>query len=494
MASKIASVLKILLPGRSDPKGVAVTPTFNESNTGNILSIPAYRDHLTDIFANRNSLDSRALIKNLFKTDPDVSAAVNAFLTVADTELVSLAKSVDGQLDPAGQVILQNILTGLTTRQDYSKGFRIVRSLGALTEACRMMLLMRGALGGEMVMSKEMMPSEIRLVDMGSVEWFEVTPGAFTPRQRSITGRIIPLDIPTFFATWFRKDPTEIYSHSPFISAINTIASRQQVINDLYRIMQVTGYPRMEITVLEEVLMKNAPEAAKRDETTKQAYLNTQLLGIQNKLGSLRPDQAFVHTDSVEVGTTNEKTPGVAIDIGPVIAVLNAQNQAGLKTMATIIGRGEAGVNTASVEARIFSLNAQALNTPVADFLSQMLTLALRFSGSESYVECYFQDVEMRSATELETQLLVRSQRLKDDLSLGLISDVEYHLMIYNRLPPPGTPLLSGTGFNAGNTAAQVDTGALSPNGDPVGKAASAPRGNAGARDNKSKPKSAAPK
>lgn len=493
MASKLVSALKVLLPSRANPKGTAVTTTFNESNTNNVLSAPAYREHLTDIFASRAGQDSRALIKQLFKQDPDMSAAVNAFLTVADTELVTLVRTPDRQFDPAGQEVLNSLLVAMTTRQDYSKGFQIVNSMNAITEACRMMLLMRGALGGELVMTKEMYPYEFRLVDMGTVEWFEKTPGAFTPQQRSVTGRIISLDIPTFFATWFRRDPTEIYSHSPFVSAINTIASRQQVINDLYRIMQITGYPRMEVTVLEEVLMKNAPEGAKRDAKTKRLYLDGQLSAIQSKLSAMRPDQALVHTDSMEFGIANERAPGMALDITPVIQALNAQNQAGLKTMATIIGRGESGVNTASVEARVFSLNAQALNTPVADFLSQAMTLALRFTGSESFVECYFQDVEMRSDTELETQKLVRAQRLKDDLSLGLITDFEYHMAIYNRPPPPGAPVLSGTGFLAAQTAG-VDTGALSPNGDPVGKAASAPRGNAGARDNKSKPASAKPK
>lgn len=491
MASKLVSALKILLPTRAPSAGVATTPTFNESNTNNILSAPAYRDHLTDIFTSRSSGDSRALIKSLFKNDPDMSAAVNAFLTVADTELTAIVRTTDGELDPAGQKTLRSLMIALTTRQDYTKGFQIVNSMSAITEACRMMLLMRGALGGELIMTKEMLPYEIRLVDMGSVEWFEKKPGAFTPQQRSVTGKIISLDVPTFFATWFRKDPTEIYTYSPFISAINTIASRQQVINDLYRIMKITGYPRMEVTVLEDVLMKNAPEEAKRDVTAKNNYLSQQMSVIKNALSTLRPDQAFVHTDSMTVGTSNEKNPGMAIDIAPVISALNAQNQAGLKTMATIIGRGESGVNTASVEARVFSLNAQALNTPVADFLSQIFTMALRFTGSESYVECKFQAVEMRSDTELETQMLVRAQRLKDDLSLGLITDAEYHLKLYNRLPPEGTPELSGTNFNAKQTAG-VDTGALSPNGDPVGRAASAPGGNAGARDNKSKPASAA--
>jgi len=490
MASKLVSALKILLPTRAPTKGVTTTETYNESNTNNVLSVPTYRDHLTDIFTSRGSEDSRSLIKSLFKNDPDMSAAVNAFLTVSNTPMLALVKTTDGQLDPAGQKVVQSLLVALTTRQDYTKGFQTVNSLNAITEGCRMMLLMRGALGGELVMTKEMLPYEIRLVDMGKVEWFEKQPGLFTPQQTSVTGRKISLDIPTFFATWFRRDPTEIYSYSPFISAINTIASRQQVINDLYRIMKITGYPRMEVTVLEEVLMKNAPEDAKRDTTAKNVYLSTQLSAIKNSLSTLRPDQAFVHTDSMEVGTSNERNPGMAIDITPVINALNAQNQAGLKTMATIIGRGESGVNTASVEARIFSLNAQALNTPVADFMSQVLTMALRFTGSESFVECAFQDVEMRSTTELETQMLVRAQRLKDDLSLGLISDAEYHLQMYGRLAPEGTPELSGTNFNAKQTAG-VDTGALSPNGDPVGKAASAPGGNKGARDNKSKPASA---
>lgn len=490
MASKLVSALKILLPGKGAPGGVSVTTTFNASNTGNILAIPTYRDHLHDIFASRTSDDSRALVKSLFKNDPDVSASVNAFLTVANTELVMLAKDANGELDMAGQQALQSLVIQLTTRQDYSKGFKIVNSLSNLAENCRMLLLMRGAVGGELIMSKEMFPVELRLLDMGKVEWFEVTPGAYTPRQRTLTGEIISLDIPTFFTTWFRRDPSEIYSYSPFISAINTIAARQQVINDLYRIMKVTGYPRMEITVLEEVLMKSAPEAARRDIDSKQAYLNQQLGSIRSAISTLRPDQAFVHTDSMTMGVVNQKSPGMAMDIGPIISALNAQNQAGLKTMATIIGRGEAGVNTASVEARIFAMNAQALNEPVADLLSQVLTLALRFTGSESHVECYFKPVEMRSDTELETQMLVRSQRLKDDLSLGLITDAEYHLMVYNRLPPPGSPVLSGTGFAQGGTAG-VDISAVSPNGDPVGRAASAPRGNAGARDNKSKPASA---
>lgn len=487
------SLLTLILPKKLPPEGTSVTTTYNETSPNVVLSAPSYREHQDDIFTSRYSLDSRALIQQMLKSDPDMSAALNAFLTVANTEPVFLVRSADGKsIDRAGQEILIQILVAMTVRSDYSQGFQMPKSLITLSESCRYMVLMRGGLAGELVLNREFFPSEVRLVDLATLQWVEPKPGAYYPQQKSVTGKFISLDIPTFFTAWFRRDPTGIYSHSPFLSAINTIAARQQVINDLYRIMKVTGYPRMEATVLEEVLVKNMPPEISQDPAKKRVYITNIIGSIASQLSSLRPDQAFVHTDSIKTGIINEKVAGVTLDIGPVIATLNAQNQAGLKTMATIIGRGESGVNTASVEARIFSLSAQALNEPLADLYSQLFTLALRMQGSQSYVECYFNPVEMRSDTELETQKLVKGQRLRQELSDGLISDEEYHLWMYNRLPPPGTPVLSGTGFNT--EKATVDSTNISPNRSSIDSASVSPEGNKPARDNKSKVKNNAQK
>ena len=485
MAGALSSVLKVLLPKRSNPIGTAVTTTYNESSPQAVLTVPTYREHMTDLADTRNNSDSRAIIKGMMRDDPDMSATLNAFLTVADTTPVFLVHNPDTTLDDAGQAMLNQLLVAFSVRSDYTKGFKLPSSLSSLAESMRYMVLLRGGVSGELIINKEFLPTEVRLVDLGAIEWIEPNPGQYIPQQKSSTGKIISLDIPSFFVSWFRRDPTSIYSYSPFVSAIQTIVARQQVINDLYRIMKVTGYPRMEATVMEEVLMKNAPVEATGSPAKKREYISSIIGSLQSTLSNLRADQAFVHTDSITTSIMNEKSPGMALNIESIIQTLNSQNQAGLKTMATIIGRGEMGVNTASVEARVFSLSAQAINNPIAEFLSQALTLALRLQGSQSYVECYFKPVEMRSDTELETQLLVKGQRLKADLSLGLISDIEYHLEMYNRLPPPGTPVLSGTGFD--NAGAGVDATALSPNGDPVAKQSAAPRGNKPARDNKTK-------
>lgn len=482
-----AKTLSVILP-KGKPPAKAITPTFNPASPSTVLTIPAYREHLTDIFDTRQASDARTLIKNLMVNDPDMSAATSAYLTVANTNLVCIAKDADGKIDRAGQKVLNAILLTLTTRYDYSKGFEFRPSLKALCESMRYMILLRGMLAAEMVFTKDGIFDEIRMIDPVSLKWFEQKNGYALPKQAVSGQDDVDLNYPTFFVSFFRQDPTTLYPNSPFVSAINTIAARQQVINDLYRIMQVTGYPRMELTVLEEVLIKNAPPAVKSDPGKKDAYVAAQISAISGAVGNLRPDQPFVHTDSIDVGMMNEGKPGMALNIEPIIKTLNAQNQAGLRAVSTILGRGESGVNTASVEARIFSMTAQELNEPIAELLGQVLTMALRMTGSQSMVSCEFQSVELRPELELEPQLNLRSARLRQDLSDGIIDDDEYHLKMYGRIRPDSAPILSGTGFMSKSDQGPVDPNAVSPNTDPTGRSVASARTKAPASNATPKP------
>lgn len=486
--SAVGGALAVILPkGKPKPDGTSTTSTFNPSNTANVLSAPAYRDHLTDIFTTRTSLSSQDLIKTLMINDPDMSATVNAFLTVADTESVMLVKDANNQIDTAGQATLNQLMVALTTRMDYTApgGFKIVKALNHITEEMRYILLAGGVLGAELILNKEFWPSEIRTPDMSKVQWFEVKPGQYVPQQLSLNGDKISLDIPTFFCEWYRQDPTSIYSYSPFVSAINTIAARQQIINDLYRIMQITGYPRMDVSIMEEVVLKNAPASEKATPEKQAAYVRSIMALVTNTMSTLRPEQAFVHSDAVTVNKGSTNAAAMTMDIQPIIETLNAQNQAGLKTVSTLIGRGEAGVNTGTVEARVFSMNADGLNKPIANILSQALTLALRLTGSQSRVEVSFRQVELRAKLELEPQQVMKAARLKEDLSLGIISDAEYTLEMYNRLPIDGAPPLSGTGFMA-TGGVGVDATSVTPNSDPLGRSITTP-GSKSAKSNQVK-------
>jgi len=474
MAGPIERFLKVITPRRAKAGGIAQTNTYSADRTGQVLTAPTYNEHRTDIFASRQAEDSKKLLQSLFVHDPDVSAAVNAFLTVADTQPIFKVLDADGAIDRQGMQSLNQIISVMTSRYDYSKGFEIKPTFRQLCEEMRYMVLLRGGLAEELVFDKNQAPVEIRHVDMATLEWYEVEPNKFIPQQRApASNEEISLDIPTFFVSFFRRDPTKIHTYSPFVSSINTVAARQQVINDLYRIMQSTGFPRIDVKVLEEVLMKNAPADVQADPKKKAEYVRSQLTNIQSQVANLRADQPFIHTDSVEMRIFNEKNPANGLDISSVIQALNAMNQAGLRSMATILGRGESGVNTASVEARIFSMNAEAINQPIAEVLSKMLTMALRVvDKTESRVEVNFRPVELRPLTELEPQFTMRAARLKEDLSLGIISDDEYHLEMYGRIRPDSAPELSGTGF-MNQSSIGVDENKVTPNSDPMGRSLS---------------------
>lgn len=477
MASSITdSVLQIILPKRkANPTGTAYTSTFNPTSTQTALSAPTYRNHLQDIFTNRVSQDSRDLMKDLFKYDSDVSATLHAYLTVANTTPRFYVYDQKNQLDLNGQQQLESLLGVFARRNDYSTGFSFTDSLRDVAEQLRYMVMLRGQVAAELVFNKQLLPSEIRHVDPVTLEWFEASPGIYKPQQRPPgSNQPIVLDIPNFFVKNYRQNPTEIYAESMFVSSINTVAARQQVINDLYRIMQKTGYPRIDVEVAEEVLRKNVPVSIQTDEKATTTWVNARLQEIASQVSDLRPDAAFVHVDAVQTKILNEGGPSKSMDVESIIKVLNSQNQAALKTVATIIGRGESGVNTASVEARVFSLSADSLNGPIADLFSDMMTLAMRLTGYEGYVTCIFDKVELRPETELEPQYIMRQTRLQSDLSLGLITDDEYHMEMYGRVRPSSAPILQGTGFMqaaAGAGGVAENAKKASPNSDPMGRA-----------------------
>lgn len=474
LGASIKSGLAFILPkGKSKPQGTSQPNTYDPNATTSDIALPAYRDHLTDLFQTRQSQDSRALIKDLFKHDPDVSAALNAFLTAANTPMWYVVKDSKGVISRPGHQALEQVLLSLGTRFDYTQpaGFYLQRSWRSICEEMRYMVLLRGGIGTELVLNKVGLPVELRTVDLGTITWREKAPNVYLPIQKpthAAAGQSeISMDIATFFVSFFHQDPTEIYSYSPFVSAINTIAARQQIVNDLYRIMQMTGYPRIDVTMMEEVVRKNAPADAQTDPEKLRLFMQARRNEIQTAIANLRPDQAIVHTDSISIGIVNEKSAGMTLDIQPIIDVLNSQNQAGLKVVASTLGRGTSGVNTASVEARVFALNAQAINGPVADILSQALTLCLRLQGVDAVVEVGFEDIELRPATELEPHLQIKQNRLMQLLSYGLIGDDEFHLELFNKIRPDSIPEMSGTMFfdppkATGSDAASAKADALS--------------------------------
>lgn len=480
MASAILNGLgAVVLPkGKGQKGGKGSTPTFNPRQQ--VLSAPQYRDHLTDVYTSRVANDSRTLIASLANMDPDISAAINAFLSVAGSvDPIVYAYDENDEIDPEGIAIGQKLIALLTTVNDYSLGFSSKPTLDSLCTDLRYMTLLRGGTAIELVLDKAYVPSELRLIDLATIEWNQTDPGKFKPVQKPKgSNETIDLDIPTFFTSTFHQSPLDVYTYSPFVSAINTIASRQLVINELYRIMKIVGYPRVDIQIMEDVLANSAPAAFRNQPEKIREFVEAEMGRIRNTIAGLGSADAFVHSSAVTATVINDKNPSAGLQIQGVIDVLNAQNQAALKVMPAVVGKANNG-QVASTEARLFAIGCDALNRSTAGPLTRSLTLAARLAGYAGRIEVIFPPVELRPTLELEPQKTMKSSRLKMDLSAGLITDIEYSMEMYGRPPLAGAPELSGTGFMDQANAASVDATDQSPNGDALGRGMATPGGKA---------------
>lgn len=477
--------LQFVLPKKKQKAGGATaTPGYDAGDV--VRAVPGYDNHRTSLFDSRLADDSRTLLDNLTRHDPDVSSAIFAYGTIASSaKLVIKAFNMEGELDPEGIQTANAVMNRLFTANDYSLGFNAKNSRKQFFDDLRYSTMLRGAIGVELVYDKTLEPYELRNVDMATIEWEEKRPGQYIPFQ-VVQGQDnnTQLNIPTFFTEKFHQNPNDIYGYSLFVSSINTIAARTQVIEELYNIMRMTGYPRIDVTVLESVLMANAPAALRNDPKQRQAFVDAQINTVRGSFATIRPDQAFVHTDAVTAGMINDKNPGASLQIQEVIETLDAQNQAALKTMPSVVGKGTDG-DTASAEARLFAMNCDSLNETIASIISDALTLAVRIAGFQGHVECHFTPIELRPVLELEPHLTMKASRLKQDLSLGLITDAQYYLEMYGTLPPAGAPQLSGTGFLEQQTV-DVNAERISPNDDPNGRG-QVSEGGQNARSNRTK-------
>jgi hypothetical protein len=483
MADSILSGLgAVLLPkGKGVKGGKGAPPGFVRSQP--TMTAPTYRDHLTDVYTTRVANDSRELIATLANMDPDVSAAINAFLGVAGSvDPVVTAYDENDEIDAEGIAMGQQLLALLTTTNDYTLGYSDKPTVDALCSDHRYMMLLRGGTACELILDKTYVPYELRTVDPATLTWNQTAPGVYKPVQKPAgSNEEIDLNIPTFFTSNFHQSPLGKYTFSPFVSAINTIASRTLVINELYRIMKIVGYPRVDVAVLEDVLMKSAPPAFRNQPEKIRGYVQAELAAIRGAIANLGSGDAFVHSNAIDAKIINDKNPSAGIQIQGVIDVLNAQNQAALKVMPAVVGKANNG-QVASTEARLFALSADALNRAVAGIFTKAFTLAARLAGYTGRIEVFFPPVELRPTMELEPQWTMKASRLRQDLSDGVISDMEYTMQMYGRPPLKGAPELSGTKF--ADPVSPIDAGAASPNSDSLGRSLSGEGGNGVGRNN----------
>src|SRR3546814_19699049 len=81
------------------------------------------------------------------------------------------------------------------------------------------------------------------------------------------------------------------------------------------RIMRIVGYPRMDVTVLQEVIERNVPPNIKDNPTEIRAYVSRELDTNRGVIAGLSARDAFVHSDAITAEIINDKNPSACLQI-----------------------------------------------------------------------------------------------------------------------------------------------------------------------------------
>lgn len=264
--------------------------------------------------------------------------------------------------------------------------------------------MLRGAFCAELVLdARGRMPIDLATPDPGSIRFRQrIDPlrgEVWQPGQWQ-GAKFVPLDVPTFRYLPIDPMPASPYGRPLASPALFTSLFLLGMLHDLKRVIQQQGYPRLDLTVDTQRLAETAPQIV-ADQTAFDAYVNNVVTAVAQAYSQLKPDDAYIHTDSVTINSPiGATTQGNLAGIDGVIRALERMTVRALKTMPLMLALGEGSTEgEANRQWEIYAAGIKSIQHYAESMLERLLTLALEAQGIQATVQ--FRFAEMRGAEML---------------------------------------------------------------------------------------------
>jgi hypothetical protein len=412
----------------------------------------------TDPLTFRTGASTSQVLRDFAQASPELSSAIFSYLRVGiSSGYKAVAYNLDGSANPDATSLLYAIIKRIDVLPDYTQGFNGVASLQSLSESLAKELLFEGAMCGELVLDKTLLPSRIQPLSVSSMSMVPDKDNYLVPMQ-ILAGQRILLDAPTIFYIALDQSLITAYPTSPLEASIRAVLFSEQFVNDIQRVIQRAIHPRLDVSIDEEKFRKNIPQEIEHDEEKLTDYQNQFIAELQQLVNNLEPQDALVHFDSIGLELVNNGNASLSNEYDFIQKLAQAKLASGSKTMPAVLGLGSDTQNVASTQSMLFvKAAAGAIRAKLNEFYSRLFTLAVRLMGQDVTVAFEYDDIDLRPASELESFKAVKQSRILEQLSLGLITDEEACLALTGHLPPKGMAPLSGTMFMS--NSASTDPG-----------------------------------
>lgn len=336
------------------------------------------------------------LVELLADLSPEVSRALWDFCRMFNPGWECRALRPSGRVDGRGQAALDAfwaLLGDLYISPDVVLNAMIVAGF------------LRGAFAAELVLDEQgWLPVDLATPDPYSFRFRKIDDplrGAIYQPGQWQGGKFVPLDMPTVAYVPIDKFPNSPYGRSPALPALFAAIFLLGMLHDLRRVIQQQGYPRLDLAVKMELLREAMPGDLGDDPEKFRQWIDAIIEEIGTVYSSLEPDDAYVHTDMVEVnrpvGTVDAGSLG-AVD--GLITGLERMITRALKTMPLLMGLQEGGSEThANRQWELHAAGVKAIQHLLESLLERLLTVMLQAQGIQVAVE--FRFAELRASEML---------------------------------------------------------------------------------------------
>lgn len=208
--------------------------------------------------------------------------------------------------------------------------------------------------------------------------------------------RWVSLAIPTFVHIPIDPFPGQPQGRAPAHPAIFPTLFALAMLQDVRRVVQQQGYPRLDLVVLLDKLTAMVPDDIDSGTQEYQEWLSAMIDEVSGFYAALEPDDAYVHTDVVQVnrpvGAVDANSLGA---IPKLIELLERQAVRALKTAPLLMGITD-GVSEANANRQVdlYLMGVRSLQQLAENLLERLLSLALEAQGVAGVVRFRFAEAQ----------------------------------------------------------------------------------------------------
>jgi hypothetical protein len=385
-----------------------------------------------DVAKMENSyLNASALLALLPDLNPDVGLAVWNILRLGSAGFNYTVKDNNGQDDEVGKGILDEIMDGINERGGGLPGL-LVQWL-----QCG---FLQGAIAGEVALTQGLNGVEdFYVIDPATIKFSRDSDRNLVMWHIPPTGTMLKIEMNPEKSWYIPIDPwvDDPYGRPPAAPALQEVWFDISVITDLRKVVHNQGWPRIDIKVVMEILLANAPTGIKADPQKLTEWVNDKFDEITKAYDELEPDDSYIHADCVEVNQSAGS--GKLFDAGAVVRVIERRMIKALKQLPILMASNEGVTEThGTVQWQIYVAGLKSLQNPIAFIMERMMQLSLEVLGYQGKVDCWFEPIR---TTDRQADAVAEGREIQNSIekwAAGFQTWEESSIEVTGSGPPDG--------------------------------------------------------